>query len=82
MTRSFAHDHPMVADIRGIGMMAGVEVHRKVRLAHVAANAEGDVLERPHVKWTGDNAIIAWPLSPSASMSARSSTSSGPRLTR
>ncbi len=53
-------DHPMVADIRGIGMMAGVEVH-----PGAAPGARGMALQKAmfwnglHVKWTGDNAIIA-----------------------
>ena len=50
----------MVADIRGIGMMAGVEVHPKG-----APGALGGEMQKAmfwnglHVKWTGDNAIIA-----------------------
>ena len=53
-------DHPMVADIRGIGMMAGVEVH-----PGAAPGARGMALQKAmfwnglHVKWTGDNAIVA-----------------------
>jgi beta-alanine--pyruvate transaminase len=53
-------DHPMIADIRGIGMMAGVEVH-----PGAAPGARGMELQKAmfwnglHIKWTGDNAIIA-----------------------
>ena len=53
-------DHPLVADIRGIGMMAGVEVHPEA-----APGARGMALQKKmfwnglHIKWTGDNAIIA-----------------------
>ena len=53
-------DHPMVADIRGIGMMAGIEVHAKG-----APGLRGNEMQKKmfwnglHVKWTGDNAIIA-----------------------
>ncbi len=53
-------DHPMVADIRGIGMMAGVEVH-----PGATPGARGMELQKAmfwnglHIKWTGDNAIIA-----------------------
>ena len=53
-------DHPMVADIRGIGMMAGVEVH-----PGAAPGARGMEMQKAmfwnglHIKWTGDNAIIA-----------------------
>ena len=53
-------DHPLVADIRGIGMMAGVEVH-----PGAVPGARGMALQKKmfwnglHIKWTGDNAIIA-----------------------
>ena len=53
-------DHPLVADVRGIGMMAGVEVH-----PDGAAGKRGGELQKKmfwnglHVKWTGDNGIIA-----------------------
>jgi beta-alanine--pyruvate transaminase len=53
-------DHPMIADIRGIGMMAGVEVQ-----PGAAPGARGMELQKAmfwnglHIKWTGDNAIIA-----------------------
>jgi beta-alanine--pyruvate transaminase len=53
-------DHPLVADIRGIGMMAGVEVH-----PGTAPGARGMALQKAmfwnglHIKWTGDNAIVA-----------------------
>ena len=53
-------DHPLVADIRGIGMMAGVEVH-----PGAVPGARGMELQKKmfwnglHIKWTGDNAIIA-----------------------
>ena len=51
-------DHPLVADIRGIGMMAGVEVH-----PGAAPGARGMEMAMfwngLHIKWTGDNAIIA-----------------------
>ncbi len=53
-------DHPMVADIRGIGLMAGVEVH-----PGAAPGARGMEMQKAmfwnglHIKWTGDNAIIA-----------------------
>lgn len=53
-------DHPLVSDIRGIGMMAGVEVH-----PGAAPGARGMEMQKAmfwnglHIKWTGDNAIIA-----------------------
>jgi beta-alanine--pyruvate transaminase len=53
-------DHPLVADIRGIGLMAGVEVHSD----GVPGRRGGQMQKRMfwnglHVKWTGDNAIVA-----------------------
>ena len=53
-------DHPLVTDIRGIGMMAGVEVH-----PGATPGARGMEMQKAmfwnglHIKWTGDNAIIA-----------------------
>ncbi len=53
-------DHPLVTDIRGIGMMAGVEVH-----PGAVPGARGMEIQKAmfwnglHIKWTGDNAIIA-----------------------
>jgi beta-alanine--pyruvate transaminase len=53
-------DHPMVADVRGIGMMGGIEVHPEG-----APGKRGGELQKKmfwnglHVKWTGDNGIIA-----------------------
>ena len=53
-------DHPLVADIRGIGLMAGVEVH-----PGAAPGQRGSEMQKAmfwnglHVKWTGDNAIVA-----------------------
>ena len=53
-------DHPLVYDLRGIGMMATVEVH-----PGAAPGARGGALQKDmfwnglHVKWTGDNAILA-----------------------
>jgi len=53
-------DHELVKDVRGIGMMAGVEVH-----AGKAPGARGTQLQKDlfwngcHVKFTGDNGIVA-----------------------
>ncbi len=53
-------DHPMVKDVRGIGLMAGVEMH-----AREAPGKLGGALQQAmfwnglHVKFTGDNGIIA-----------------------
>ncbi len=54
-------DHPMVRDIRGIGMMGGVELHpgpegpgKRGAAAQIAMFHEG-----LHVKFTGDSGIVA-----------------------
>ena len=53
-------DHPLVADIRGIGMMAGIEVHSDGAPGRRGGNMQKAMFWNGlHVKWTGDNAIIA-----------------------
>lgn len=47
-------DHPMVKDIRGIGMAAGVELHGKGGQAQIDLFWNG-----MHVKFTGDTGILA-----------------------
>ena len=53
-------DHPLVKDVRSIGMMAGVEVH-----AQDALGKRGTQLQKSmfwnglHVKFTGDTGIVA-----------------------
>ena len=53
-------DHPLVKDVRGIGMMGGVEVHEKK-----APGKHGTQLQKSmfwnglHVKFTGDTGIVA-----------------------
>ena len=39
-------DHPLVADIRGIGLMAGVEVHSDGVVGRRGGELQRDVLER------------------------------------
>ena len=54
-------DIPAVFDIRGIGLLAGVEVHPEPG----RPGARGQELQKRlfweglHVKWTGDSAIVA-----------------------
>ena len=53
-------DHPLVSDIRGIGLMAGVEVHSDGVVGRRGGKLQKDMFWNGlHVKWTGDNAIIA-----------------------
>jgi len=53
-------DHPLVADIRGIGMMAGVEVHSDGVPGRRGGQLQKDMFWNGlHVKWTGDNGIVA-----------------------
>ena len=56
-------DLDIVKDIRGIGLMAGVEVHHDgVPGRRGGAMQKAMFHNGAHVKWTGDNAIIAPPL--------------------
>ena len=54
-------DLPVVRDLRGYGMLAGVEVHPE----EGRPGARGNELQKRlfwngcHVKWTGDTAIVA-----------------------
>ena len=53
-------DHPMVADVRGIGMMGGIEVHPEGGPAKRGGELQKKMFWNGlHVKWTGDNGIIA-----------------------
>ncbi len=53
-------DHPMVKDLRGIGMMAGIEVHHDGVPGRRGQQMQKDMFwNGMHVKFTGDNAIVA-----------------------
>ena len=53
-------DHPLVYDLRGIGMMATVEVHPSTAPGALGMKMQKDMFWNGlHVKWTGDNAILA-----------------------
>lgn len=53
-------DHPLVKDIRTIGMMAGVELHPHPKPGARGLQAQTDMFWRGlHVKFTGDNGILA-----------------------
>ena len=55
-------DHPLVSDLRGIGLMAGIEVHHDG-----VPGRRGQALQKAlfwngcHIKFTGDTAIVAPP---------------------
>ncbi|MGR3484386.1 MAG: aminotransferase class III-fold pyridoxal phosphate-dependent enzyme [Paracoccaceae bacterium] len=53
-------DHPLVKDIRSIGMMAGVELHPGEVVGHRGVAAQTALFWRGcHIKFTGENAILA-----------------------
>ena len=53
-------DHELVKDLRGIGMMAGVEVHHDGVGGRRGQQMQKDLFwNGMHVKFTGDNAILA-----------------------
>ena len=53
-------DHPLVKDVRGIGMMGGVEVHMDGSIGKRGAKIQKDMFWNGlHVKFTGDTGIIA-----------------------
>lgn len=53
-------DHPMVRDIRGIGMIAGVELHSNGQAGQRGGKAQVDLFwNGMHVKFTGDTGILA-----------------------
>ena len=55
-------DHELVRDLRGIGMMAGVEVHHDGAPGRRGQQMQKDLFWNGcHVKFTGDSGIIAPP---------------------
>jgi len=53
-------DHPMVRDIRGIGMVAGVELKSNGKAGQRGGQAQANLFwNGMHVKFTGDTGIIA-----------------------
>ena len=53
-------DHPLIADLRGIGMMAGVEVKHDGVPGRRGTQLQKDMFwDGLHVKFTGDNGILA-----------------------
>ena len=64
-------DHPLVSDIRGIGLMAGVEVYPDEVVGARGARCKNNVLEWTSCKWTGDNAIVAPALLRSTTISTK-----------
>ena len=53
-------DHPLVYDLRGIGMMATVEIYPGKAPGALGGQMQKDMFWNGlHVKWTGDNAILA-----------------------
>ena len=53
-------DHPMVKDVRSIGMIAGVEVHHDGAAGRRGGRLQTEMFWNGlHVKFTGDSAIVA-----------------------
>ena len=53
-------DHPLVKDLRGYGMMAGIELHHDGVGGRRGTQMQKDMFWNGlHVKFTGDNAILA-----------------------
>jgi beta-alanine--pyruvate transaminase len=53
-------DHPLVKDIRGIGMMGGIEVHMDKAIGKRGGSLQKDMFWNGlHVKFTGDTGIVA-----------------------
>ena len=53
-------DHPLVKDVRGIGMMGGVEVHKNETPGKQGTQLQKDMFWNGlHIKFTGDTGIVA-----------------------
>lgn len=53
-------DHPLVKDIRSIGMMAAVEMHQNPEFGSLGVRAQTEMFWKGlHIKFTGNNGIIA-----------------------
>ena len=53
-------DHPMVKDVRSIGMMAGVEIHQHPEHGSLGVRAQTEMFWKGlHIKFTGNNGIVA-----------------------
>jgi beta-alanine--pyruvate transaminase len=53
-------DHPLVKDVRTIGLMAGVELYMDKQPGKLGSTIQKEMFWNGlHIKWTGDNGIVA-----------------------